>query len=64
MVTNKCTSFAGRFDGHAGVWLQYGEYCPMQHIQGFTQSLWMLPLSDYLLHIAPAVARIPCKQGQ
>jgi hypothetical protein len=54
---SKCTSTAGHFDGHGGAPVQYKAHCPMQHVQGYTRSHWMLPLGDYLLCIAPAAAR-------
>jgi hypothetical protein len=59
---SKCTSSAGRFDGHGGAPVQYEAYCPMQHVQGFTKSYWMLPLGDYSLCITPAAARVTSKQ--
>jgi hypothetical protein len=51
------TSSASRFDGHGGAPVQYKVHRPMQHVQGYTGSHWMLPLGDYLLRIAPAAAR-------
>jgi hypothetical protein len=57
MITNKCTSIAGNFDGHADAWVQCCLYCPIQHVQGYTGSLWTLPLGNYSLGIAPAAAR-------
>jgi hypothetical protein len=62
MMRKKCTSFAGCFDGHADAWVQGCSYCPMQHVQGYTRSLLMLPSSNYLLRIAPAAARATGKQ--
>jgi hypothetical protein len=38
-----------------------GLHCPMQQIQGYTQSLLTLPLGDYLLRIALMVARVQGK---
>jgi hypothetical protein len=35
-----------------------GGYCPMEHIQGFTRSHWMLPLGKCLHHIAPAAVMV------
>jgi hypothetical protein len=57
LVTIKCTSFAGRFNGHGGLLVQYEAHCPMQHVQGYTGSHWMPPLGNYSLRIAPAAAR-------
>ncbi len=54
---SKCTSSAGRFDGHGGVPVQYEAHHPMQHAQGYTRSHWMPHLGDYLLHIASVAAR-------
>jgi hypothetical protein len=61
-MTNKCTSSAGRFDGHSGAPEQYRWYCPMWYIQGYSGSHWMLALGNYLLCIAPAAARATGKQ--
>jgi hypothetical protein len=61
-MTNKCTSSAGRFDGHSGAPEQYRRHRPMGHVQGYSESHWMLPLGDYLLRIAPAAARATGKQ--
>jgi hypothetical protein len=61
-MMNKCTSPAGRFDGHGGVSEQYRWHCPMRHVQGYSGSHWMLPSGDYLLRIAPAAARATGKQ--
>jgi hypothetical protein len=56
-MTNKCTSIAGHFDGHVEALKQYMRHCPMQHVQGYTGSHWMLPSGNYSLRIAPAAAR-------
>jgi hypothetical protein len=61
-MTNKCTSSAGRFDGHGAAPEQYRWYCPMWHVQGYSESHWMLPLGDYLVCIAPVAARATGKQ--
>ncbi len=61
-VINKCTSIAGRFDGHADALKWYIQHCPMKQIQGHTICPWMLPLVNYLLRIAPVAARAPGKQ--
>ena len=34
----KYTRFAGDFDDHADVPLQFGAHCPIEHDQGFTRS--------------------------
>jgi hypothetical protein len=56
-LTNKCTSSAGRFDGHSSAPEQYRWHPPMRHVQGYSGSHWMLPWGNYLLHITPAAAR-------
>ncbi len=56
-MINKCTSSAGLFDGHSSASEQYRWHCPMQHVQGYSGSHWMLPSSNYSLRIAPAAAR-------
>jgi hypothetical protein len=61
-MTNKCTSSAGRFDGHGSAPEQYRWHCLMRHVQGYSRSHWTLPLGDYLLCIAPAAARATGKQ--
>jgi hypothetical protein len=53
---NNCNSVAGHFDRHGGAPKRYEAHCPMQHVQGYTGSHWMLPLGDYSLRIAPAAA--------
>ncbi len=57
-VTNKCTSFAGHFDGHDDAPVQCQAHCLMEHIQGFTRSHWMLPLGNYSPRIALADAMV------
>jgi hypothetical protein len=61
-MTTKCTSTAGRFDGHGGAPEQYRQHCPMQHVQGYSESHWMPPSGNYSLRIAPAAARATSKQ--
>ena len=56
-ATNKCSSFAGHFYGHAEALKRYMRHHPMQHVQGYSGSHWMLPLGDYSLLITPEVAR-------
>jgi hypothetical protein len=62
MLTNKCTSSAGRFDGHSGAPVRYEAHHPMQHVQGYSGSHWTPESGDYLLCIAPAAARATGKQ--
>jgi hypothetical protein len=61
-MMNKCTLFAGRFDGHSGALEQYRRHCPMRHVQGYSGCHWMPALGNYSLHIAPAAARATGKQ--
>ena len=42
----KCRQIAGDFDCHADAAVQCGAHRPMEHILGFTQSHWMLPLGE------------------
>jgi hypothetical protein len=43
------TYFAGRFDSHGDAPVRYRAHHPMKEAQGFTRSLWMLALGNYLL---------------
>jgi hypothetical protein len=52
----KCRQIAGDFDCHANAAVQQGTHRPIEHIQGFTWSHWMLPLGECLCRIAPAAA--------
>jgi hypothetical protein len=54
----KCRRIAGNFNHHADVAVQCGAHCPMEHIQGFTRSHWMLPSGKCLLGIAPAAVMV------
>jgi hypothetical protein len=54
----KCRQIAGNFDCHADAAVQRGAHCPIEHIQGFTQSHWMPPLVECLCHTAPAAATV------
>jgi hypothetical protein len=54
----KCRRIAGNFDQNADVAAQCGAHSPMEHIQGFTRSHWMLPLGKCLPHIAPAAVMV------
>jgi hypothetical protein len=56
-MMNKCTSFAGHFDGHSGAPEQYRWHRPMRHVQGYSGSHWTLPSGNYSLRITPAAAR-------
>jgi hypothetical protein len=40
-----------------GCYATHSSHSLMQHVQGYTGSLWMLPLGNYLLRIAPAATR-------
>ncbi len=62
LMTNKCTSIVGHFDGHCGASGQYRGHCPMRHVQGYPEIHWMLPPGDYSLRIAPAAVRATGKQ--
>jgi hypothetical protein len=57
MMTSKCTSVVANFEGLADAPEQYRRHCPMQPVQGYYGSHWMLASGDYLLRIAPAAAR-------
>ena len=54
----KCRQIAGDFDCHADAAVRRGAHRPMEHIQGFTGSHWMLPSGKCLRHIAPAAAMV------
>ena len=56
-MTNKCTSSAGRFDGHGSAPEQYRQHRPMRHVQGYSVSHWMPSSGAYSLRIVPASAR-------
>jgi hypothetical protein len=45
-MTNKCTSSTGHFDGHGSAPEGYRWHRPMQHVQGYSGSHWMLPLGN------------------
>jgi hypothetical protein len=58
MTKNAC-KFAGDFDCHKDAAVRCRAHCPMEHIQRFTQSHWMLPLGKKCLHrVAPATATV------
>jgi hypothetical protein len=54
----KCRRIAGDFDHHADAAVQCGVHRPMEHIQGFTRSHWMLPLGKCLCRIALAAVMV------
>ena len=54
----KCRQIAGNFDCYPGAAVQCGVHCPMEHIQGFTQSHWMPPSVECLPGIAPVAAMV------
>jgi hypothetical protein len=49
---------AGCFDDHADTVVPHMVHHQMEHIQGFTQSHWMLPLGECLRRFAPAAAMV------
>jgi hypothetical protein len=49
----KCRHIAGNFDHHADAVVRCGAHCPIEHIQGFTRSHWILPSGECLHCIAP-----------
>jgi hypothetical protein len=61
-MTNKCILSAGHFDGHGGAPEQYRRHCSLRHVQGYSESHWMLPSGNYLLRIALVAARATGKQ--
>ncbi len=44
---NKYTYKACHFDGHGNAPEHNCTHCPMEEVQGFTRSHWMLPLGEY-----------------
>jgi hypothetical protein len=54
----KFRQIAGNFNHHADAAVQCGEHCPMEHIQSFTRSHWMLPSGKCLRRIAPAAVMV------
>jgi hypothetical protein len=54
----KCRQIAGDFDHHADAPMRCGAHHPMEHIQGFTRSHWMLPSGKCLHRIAPAAIMV------
>jgi hypothetical protein len=43
----KYINFAGHSDGHGNAPVRYRAHCPMEEVQSFTRSHWMLPLGKY-----------------
>jgi hypothetical protein len=62
LMTIECTLSAIRLDGHGGPPVQYIKHHPMQHVQGYSGSHWMLPSGNYSLRIAPGATRATGKQ--
>jgi hypothetical protein len=54
----KCRRIAGDFDCHADAARRCGAHHPMEHIQGFILSHWMLPSVECLRRIALAAAMV------
>jgi len=54
----KCRQIAGDFNFHEDVGVQCRAHGPIEHIQGFTWSHWMLPLGERLHCIALAAAMV------
>ncbi len=54
----KCRRIAGDFDCHADAAVRYGAHRPMEHVQCFTGSHWMLPSGKCLRRIASAAAMV------
>ena len=57
-MTNKCTSFTGRFDGLDDPPLQYRAHLPMDDVLGYIRGCWTPPPGDYLHRITPVTARV------
>jgi hypothetical protein len=56
-MVSTCFSIVGHFDGHGSWPVQYKAHRPMQHVQGYFGSHWMLALGNYLFRITPAATR-------
>ena len=54
----KCRQIDDDFDDHADAAVRRGAHRLIEHIQGFTQSHWMLPLGEGLMRIALAAAKV------
>jgi len=53
-----CRQIAGNFDGHGDAAVRRDAHCPMEHIQGFTQSHWMPPSGKCLRRIAQVAVMV------
>ncbi len=51
-TTEKCTSFAGHFDGYDDAPVRCQAHHPMQHVRGYLRSHWSPPSGKYSPHIA------------
>ena len=54
----KCRRIAGDFDCHGNAAVRRGAHHPIEHVQGFTGSYWMLPSGKCLCRIAPLAAMV------
>jgi hypothetical protein len=57
-MANKCTSFAGSFDGIGDPPLQYRAHRPMEDVLEYSSGHWTPPPGNYSHRIAPAAARV------
>ncbi len=55
-MTLKCISDATHFEGLVDAPVLCSVHRPMQHVQGYFKSHWMLPSGNYSIWIAPAAA--------
>ncbi len=53
-TTNKCTYFAGHFDGHADQAVQHQSHRPWWQVYGYPRCHYTPPLGKYLPRIIPA----------
>ena len=54
----KYREITGQFDDHADAVVQRRAHHPMEHIQGFTRSHWMLPSGKCLHRVASAATMV------
>ncbi len=54
---NKCTSFAGHFDGPADAPWQCQVHCPMEDVQGFGRSHWIIAIGQVSAVYCPGSCR-------
>ena len=54
---NKCTSFAGRFDGPADVPWKCRVHCPMEEVECFGRSGWILAIGQVSAVYCPGGCR-------